>query len=129
MFDSLRDLVLKTSGVADVLRTALAAFGAEIRAVFVYGSVAKGEDRSDSDLDLMVLSDSLAYADLFAGLEASGKRFGRAINPTLYSRQEFEKRARDKQALLMRVLAQPKIWIVGSDRDLDAAAVVGTVIT
>jgi len=95
----------------------------------VYGSVAKREDRSDGDLDLMVFGDSLAYADLFAGLEASGKRLGRAINPTLYSRQEFEKRARDKQAFLMRVLAQPRIWIVGSDRDLDAAAVVGTVIT
>jgi predicted nucleotidyltransferase len=118
VFASLRDLVLKTSGIADILRTALAAFGTAINAAFVYGSVAKREDRTRSDVDLMVISDSLAYAELFAGLEAAAKRLGRPINPTLYSQLEFRRRARDKQAFIVRVLAQPKIWIVGSDDDL-----------
>jgi predicted nucleotidyltransferase len=118
VFDSLRDLVLKTSGVADVLRTALAAFGTEIDAAFVFGSVAKREDHGGSDIDLMVLSETVAYAELFAGLESSSRRLGRAINPTLYSRQEFGKRVRAKQAFIVRVLAQPKIWIVGSEHDL-----------
>ncbi len=76
------------------------------------------EDRSNSDIDLMVISDGLGYAELFAGLEDSAKRLGRAVNPTLYSRQEFAKRVRDKQGFASRVLAQPKIWIVGSDNDL-----------
>ncbi len=120
VFDALRDLVLKTSGVADVIRTALAAFGSEIRAAFVYGSVAKHEDRAGSDIDLMVVSDTLAYAELFAGLEPSAKHLGRAINPTLYSYREFAKRVRTKQAFRMRVLAQPKIWIVGGAHDLTA---------
>lgn len=120
VFEALRDLVLKTSGVADVLRTALAAFGSDIRAAFVYGSVAKHSDRAGSDIDLMVLSDTLAYAELFAGLEPSAKRLGRTINPTLYSRREFESRIRKKQAFLVRVLAQPKVWIVGGLRDLPA---------
>lgn len=118
VFDALRDLVLKTSGVADILRTALARFDTEIRAAFVFGSVAKHEDRAGSDIDLMVLSDILAYAEVFAALEPSAKRLGRTINPTLYSQREFELRVRKKQAFLTRVLAQPKIWIVGGPRDL-----------
>jgi predicted nucleotidyltransferase len=118
VFASLRDIVLKTSGLADVLRAALAAFGTEISTAFVFGSVAKHEDRSGSDIDLMVISDTLAYGELFSGLEASAKRLGRTINPTLYSRQEFDKRMRAKQTFIVRVLAQPKIWIVGSEHDL-----------
>lgn len=115
VFNSLRDLVLKTSGLADVLRTALAAFGNSVHAAFVFGSVAKREDRSNSDIDLLVISDGLGYAELFAGLEDSAKRLGRAVNPTLFSQQEFARRVRDKQVFVRRVLAQPKIWIVGSD--------------
>ena len=118
VFNSLRDLVLKTSGLADILRAALAAFGNSVHAAFVFGSVAKREDRSNSDIDLMVISDGLGYAELFAGLEDSAKRIGRAVNPTLYSQQEFARRVRDKQAFVSRVLAQPKIWIVGSDSDV-----------
>lgn len=118
VFESLRDLVLKTSGLADVLRAALAAFGPEIHAAFVYGSVARHEDRSNSDIDVMVISDTLGYADLFAGLEKSSGHLGRTINPTLYSRQEFAKRLRSRQAFLMRVLSHPKLWIIGGEDDL-----------
>ena len=120
VFQSLRDLVLKTSGLADIFRTSLAGFGTDLQVAFVFGSVAKREDRSGSDIDLMVISDSLAYAEVFAGLDAGAKQLGRAINPTLYSREEFVKRRRAKQAFLMRVLEQPKLWIVGGERDLPA---------
>jgi hypothetical protein len=63
VFEELRALVLKTVGLADVLRSALAPAAQSIRAAFVYGSIAKGEDTAASDIDLMVISDSLAYAD------------------------------------------------------------------
>jgi hypothetical protein len=70
------------------------------------------------DIVLNTSGDTLAYGELFSGLEASAKRLGRTINPTLYSRQEFDKRMRAKQTFIVRVLAQPKIWIVGSEHDL-----------
>ena len=66
VFEELRALVLKTVGLADVLRAALPPVSKDIRAAFVYGSVAKGQDTAASDVDLMVVSDRLTHADLFA---------------------------------------------------------------
>ena len=65
IFEELRGIVVKTFGVADVLREALAPLAAKIRAAFIYGSIAKGSDTATSDIDLMVISDEVAYADLF----------------------------------------------------------------
>ncbi len=120
VFEELRGLVLKTSGLADVLRAALAPLIGQISAAFVYGSVAKKQDTAKSDIDLMVVSDSLTYADLFATLEDSTSRLGRKVNPTVYSPQELAKRRKQGNAFVTRVLAQPKIWLIGGERDIAA---------
>lgn len=120
VFEELRGLILKTSGLADVLRTALAPLAAQIDAAFVYGSVAKGQDSAVSDIDLMVVSENLTHADLFGAIEAAVSRLGRTVNPTVYSRQELEKRIREKNAFIMRVLGQPRLWLIGGEHDLAA---------
>ena len=99
---------------------ALAVVAPEIRTAFVYGSVARNEDSGDSDVDLMVISDGLAYADLFAALEEAARRLGRPVNPTLYSGAEFAQRVRKQNAFVVRMLAQPRIWVIGSEDDLAA---------
>ncbi len=113
-------MVLKTSGLVDVLRAALAPLAAQIDQAFVYGSVAKGKDTAKSDIDLMVISEKLAYADLFAALEPVTNRLQRTVNPTLYSRMEIDKRILDGNAFVKRVLAQPKLWVIGEGRGLAA---------
>jgi predicted nucleotidyltransferase len=118
VFEELRGLVLKTSGLADVLRAALTPLTGQINAAFVYGSVAKKQDTAKSDIDLMVVSDSLTYADLFAALEEASDRLGRKVNPTVYSPHELAKRRKQGNAFVTRVLAQPKIWLIGGGRDL-----------
>jgi predicted nucleotidyltransferase len=120
VFKELRGLVLKSSGLVDVLREALVPLAPQIKLAFIYGSVAKGQDTAGSDIDLMVLSDRLAYAELFAALETATQRLGRSVNPTLYSRQELEQRIQTGNAFAQRVLAQPKLWVVGEDHDLTA---------
>jgi len=120
VFEPLRELVLKTFGLANVLNAALAPVAREISAAFVYGSIAKGEDSATSDVDLMVISESLSYADLFALLEDASRQLGRAVNPTVYSSAELTKRVRQKNSFVTRVLAQPKIWLIGGERDLTA---------
>jgi hypothetical protein len=60
LFGELRNIVLKTVGLAEPLRDALKRVAADIRAAFVYGSVAKAADQAGSDIDLMVVSDTLA---------------------------------------------------------------------
>jgi predicted nucleotidyltransferase len=120
VFDELRGLVVKTSGIADVLRTALAPLTDRISAAFVYGSVAKKKDSTASDIDLMVLSDSLTYGDVFAVLEEGAARLGRRVNPTVYSRQEITRRIKQGNSFVTRVLAQPKIWLVGNEHAFSA---------
>ena len=122
LFEELRSMVLKTVGLAEPLRHALGPLSAEIRAAFVYGSVARQADRSASDIDLMVISDTLTYADLFRALDRAAKAVGRQVNPTIYSAAEFTKRTSNENAFVTRVLQQPKVWIIGSERDLPVAA-------
>ncbi|MHB8405653.1 MAG: nucleotidyltransferase domain-containing protein [Gammaproteobacteria bacterium] len=120
VFEELRGLVLKTCGLADILRLALAPLADRIIAAFVYGSVAKGEDTVKSDIDLMVISDTLSYPDLYASLEGATHQLGRTANPTLYKARELEKRVQEGNAFVQRVLAQPKLWLMGDERELAA---------
>jgi predicted nucleotidyltransferase len=120
VFEELRALVLKTVGLVDVLRAALAPLAGDIRAAFVYGSIAKGEDTAASDVDLMVISDRLTHADLFAALEPASAQLGRKVAPTIYSSKELLKRVKQEQAFVTRVLARPKLWLIGDERALAA---------
>jgi len=120
IFAELCGIVQKTVGLAEPLRAALMPFDKDIAAAFVYGSVAKRSDTAQSDIDLMVLSDSLEYADLFAALEEAATRLGRTVNPTIYTRQEFTRRIKQKNAFVARVLAQPKVWLIGGEDELAA---------
>jgi len=122
LFSELRNIVLKTVGLAEPLRDALKPLSSAIRAAFVYGSVAKAADRSGSDIDLMVISDSLTYGEVFGALERVAKTVGRQVNPTVYTVAEFSKRSRGESAFLTRVLEQPRVWVIGSEHDLPVAA-------
>jgi predicted nucleotidyltransferase len=118
LFDELLGIVVKTIGLADPLRDALKPLSAQIHAAFVYGSVAKREDTAASDIDLMLVSDKLAYGDVFAALEATSERLGRTVNPTILSRKDLAKRVKSDNAFVTRVLSQPKIWVIGSEHEL-----------
>jgi predicted nucleotidyltransferase len=118
--DELVAIVRKTFGVAGPLRDALEPFADRIHAAFVYGSVAKGADTATSDIDLMIVSDSLGYADVVGALHPLIERMAREINPTIYSRAELAKRIAGGNAFMTRVLEQPKVWLYGGDDDLRA---------
>ena len=115
IYEELCGIVQKTVGLAGPLREALAPIAARISAAFVYGSVAKREDTAASDIDLMLVSDDVAYSDLYGALEALTTRLGRTVNPTIYTRKELARRVKQQEAFVTRVLAQPKIWLIGDD--------------
>lgn len=118
IFEELRALILKTSGLSHVLRLALVPFATGIHAAFVYGSLAKSEDTVGSDVDLMIISDTLTYADLYAAVDETAHRLGRTVNPTIYARSELARRITRRNAFIAKVLSQPKIWLIGEDDDL-----------
>jgi hypothetical protein len=80
------------------------------------------EANAASDIDLMIISDSLTYGEVFGALERVTRAVGRKVNPTVYTAAEFLKRAQTENAFVTRVLEQPKLWVIGSDDDLPVAA-------
>lgn len=118
--DELASIVRKTFGLAAPLREGLAPLASRIQAAFVYGSVAKRTDSAASDIDLMVVSDSLDYAEVMAVLEPMTERLGRRVNPTLYSRDELRKRIAAGNSFVTRVLSQSRVWVIGGEHELSA---------
>ena len=118
--DEIVAIVRKTFGLAMPLRDALTPLADRLHAAFVFGSVAKGTDTASSDIDLMLVSDALTYADAMAALHPLMERLGREINPTLYTRAELRKRIAEGNSFVTRVLAQPRLWLIGNDDALAA---------
>lgn len=120
IFNELRGIVLKTFGLADVLRDVLGPLTARIHLAFIFGSVAKGSDTASSDIDVLVVSDDITYSDLFNSFSTAEETLGRKVNPTLYGTAEFDRKVRSDNHFVIRVLAQPKIFLKGTENDLPA---------
>jgi predicted nucleotidyltransferase len=120
IFEELRGIVRKTVGLADVLREALAPLAPRIGAAFVYGSIAKGTDTARSDIDLMVVGEKIDYADIFKISSDAEQSLGRKINPTVLSPRALQTQSKD-DGFHSRVLAQPKIFVIGSEHELGKA--------
>lgn len=117
IFDELRGIVLKTFGMADVLRQDLLPMADKISVAFIYGSIAKGTDTSKSDIDVMVIGSDIAYPDVYAALMPAEAQLGRKVSPTIYSKEDFAKKLNEKNSFLTRIMAQPKIFLIGSEHD------------
>lgn len=118
IFKELRSIVLKTFGLSEVVKEALSSFKSQIFYAFIYGSIAKQGDKAESDIDLMVISDNLTYADLFPLLENAEAQLGRKINPTCYSPSEWTRKRKQSNNFVLRVLEQPKIFLIGTEDGL-----------
>jgi predicted nucleotidyltransferase len=117
IFEELCGIARKTVGLAEPLRASLAPLASQIKAAFVFGSVAKKADIATSDIDLMIISDTLEYGDTFLALLAASQQLGREVNPIIYTQKELAKRFKDGEAFVTRVLSQPKVWLIGGEDD------------
>ncbi len=118
IYAELCSLVRKTVGMAEPLRAALAPLAAHIKVAFVYGSIAKQQDTARSDIDLLLVSDTLTYGDTILALQDLSAQLGREVNPNIFTPQDFAKRLREGGAFVSRVMAQPKVWLIGGPDDL-----------
>lgn len=117
VFEELAGLLRKTSGLADVLREALAPLAARIAAAFVYGSVAAGREGPRSDVDVMVLGKA-GFADVVTALAPVQDVLRREINPTVMTPAEFAKRRKAGDGFATTLLREPKIWLIGDEHEL-----------
>lgn len=118
VYNELLSIVKKTFGIVDVLQHALLPLNKEINFAFIYGSVANGQESASSDVDLFIVSESVAYADVMNALTRPEAELGRSVNPSIYSRKDISKKLKEKNAFLTRVIDQPKLWVKGSDDDI-----------
>jgi predicted nucleotidyltransferase len=118
IFTELRGLVVKTVALTEPLRKSLEPCADKIKAAFVYGSVAKGTDNARSDIDLMVIGDALNYSELYAALQDVENALARKVSPTFLSQKDWRRKASDKGSFISKVNALPKIFVFGSEQDL-----------
>lgn len=125
VFHELVQIVYKSFGMSKPISDALLPFK-NIEAAFIYGSVAKKEDSTKSDIDLMVISNTVTHGDLIAVLLKIESQLQRSINITVYSKKEILQQLKEGNAFISRVLEQPKIWVVGSEENLSTRKLVRT---
>jgi predicted nucleotidyltransferase len=113
IFAELRSIIVKTSGIGEPLRDALAPLARKIDVALVYGSVARGEAHAGSDVDLLVVAADVRLEQLFARLERAERAIGRKINPTLLTPDEFARRRHNGNVFLTKVLSRPVIPLIG----------------
>ena len=117
LFPDIRALVLKTSGLVDILRERLN--DAEIQAAFVFGSLAAGTENASSDIDLMVIG-STGLRQIAKSLSGLGAELGREVNPHVLTVDEFLRRKAARDHFLTTVLAEPKLFVIGNEDELEA---------
>jgi prevent-host-death family protein len=110
--DDLRRFFARSFAVPELLRDALAVFGDDIVAALLYGSMARGEDRASSDVDLLVVGD-VDGVRLAAALEEPERLLGRTVNATVYPAGEFAQKRSDGNHFISSVLGGPIVVVAG----------------
>ena len=121
IYAELRAIVTKTVGAADALRRGLTSLAPKIKVAFIYGSVAEGKERSESDIDLMVIGD-VSLGDVVEALQSAEKAVGREVNPSVYPPAEYRKKIHAKHHFLTSLVDAPKIFLIGGPDELRSLA-------
>ena len=118
IFEELRGLLLKTAGLADVIRKALKPFTDRIQWAFIYGSLARVEEHAASDVDLMIIG-RVGLAEVSSPLRKAEQRLNRAVNPTIYTSDQFASKVQSNHQFIAGVLRSKKIFLLGDAREFD----------
>lgn len=121
IFRELTGILIKTTGIAEPLREALLPLAAQIRVAFIHGSIAEENERSESDIDLILVGDAPGI-DLTHALRPLHNRLGRQVNVTRYSASEFRSKVESGHHFLTAVLRKRRIFLIGGQHELDEAA-------
>ncbi|MFC2165409.1 nucleotidyltransferase domain-containing protein [Acidobacteriota bacterium] len=121
IYPELRTLIVKTAGIGDVLKTALARLSNRIKFAMIYGSAAKGETSKRSDVDVLVVGD-VSFTEIGESLIPAQKTLQREINPSVYSIAEFESKLNQGHHFVSSVLESEYILLIGNADELRRVA-------
>jgi predicted nucleotidyltransferase len=118
VYPEVSSLLTKTTGVASVLRGALAGLAPRIRQAFLYGSAARNELKAGSDVDVMVVGD-ISFGVVVDALSAAEQTLGREVNPSVYPTAEFQEKVKAGHHFLNAVLREPYVLLIGESDELE----------
>lgn len=121
VFAELAGLFRKTGGVVGLLADALHTLSPQPELALVFGSIARGEENARSDVDLLLIAEC-SFGDAVKALHPLQAQLQREINPVLYSAAEFSRRIGEKDGFVANLLANPKLFVIGSEHDLGKLA-------
>lgn len=121
IFDDLKSLIIKTQGVADVLRSALEPLAGSIKAAVVFGSLARGGASKESDVDLLVVGDA-AFGEVVANIARTQEILRREVNPVVMSLKEFRSRISKGDHFLKSLMGSDVIPVLGDLYELGRVA-------
>jgi predicted nucleotidyltransferase len=119
LLPDLKQIVYKTSGLGEILRQAIGGLSG-VEAAFIFGSVARGDGRAPSDVDLFVLG-ALDQTRLAAALREAEGRLGREINLVTMGPKEWQRRRDAGEGFIDELLRSAKIFLVGDEQFLRRA--------
>lgn len=117
IFNELAGIFRKTSGLTDIIRAALFPLANAVKVAFIFGSVAKGEERAASDVDVCVIG-SASFTELVIALSDMRQRLGREINPVVMSQEQFTAKLDVGEQFVSRIMSEPKLFLIGDEYDL-----------
>jgi predicted nucleotidyltransferase len=121
IYHELAGIFRKTSGLADIIREALLPLSAALTAAFVFGSVARGEERAGSDVDICIVG-SVSFTEAVLALADMRLQLGREINPVVMSHEQFITKLSAGEHFVSRIMSEPKIFLIGTEHDLGKSA-------
>lgn len=116
LFWDIHNIVMKIAGLEKILKDALAR-RADIHAAFVFGPAARFCERSLCDVDIMIIGDS-GLDVVKRLLSKPSRRIDRKLKPHVIGPGEFVERRERGDPFITRVIKEPKLFIVGSEREL-----------
>lgn len=121
VFGELKTIIIKTAGIGDILKIALAPIAQEIRCAFIYGSIANGTENAESDVDVFIVG-QITFANVVAALSPVQETLAREINPTVYPATEFREKLAKKNHFIKSIMAGKKIFLIGDEHELKRMA-------
>jgi len=116
LFKELKSIIFKTSGVPKMLQNVLEKFN-DINQAFIYGSFAKGEEREDSDIDLLIIG-KVNENKLIEVISKLERKLQREINYAIYGKEDFKKKKEEGNPFILDILKEKKIFLIGNKNGL-----------
>jgi len=116
LFKELKSIIFKTSGAPKMLHNILEKFKG-ISQAFVYGSFAKGEEREDSDIDLLIIG-KVDEDKLIEEIGRLERKLQREINYAIYGKEDFKKKKEGGNPFILDILKEKKIFLIGDENGL-----------